>query len=105
MTRNMRSSAWLSPAGRTTMNQTNGKAQSGIAGLDDDESRLIIEQIDAAELSPGEFANRVRRIVDHENLHTVVIDSLNGYQAAQGVLRGVPQYAGGRAPLLADENP
>jgi hypothetical protein len=23
----------------------------------------------------------------------------------QGVLRGVPQYAGGRAPLLADENP
>jgi circadian clock protein KaiC len=170
-----------------------------------DEGRLIIEQIDAAELSPGEFAHRVRRIVDHENLHTVVIDSLNGYQAAmqeetslilhihellqylnrrgtatfmtvaqhgligdmrapvdityladtvillryfealgrvrraisvikkrtgrhestireyridadglslgepleefQGVLRGVPQYAGGRAPLLADENP
>jgi len=70
-----------------------------------DEGRLIIEQIDAAELSPGEFALRVRRIVDHENLHTVVIDSLNGYQAAQGVLRGVPQYAGGRAPLLADENP
>jgi circadian clock protein KaiC len=47
-----------------------------------DEGHLIIEQIDAAELSPGEFAHRVRRIVDHENLNTVVIDSLNGYQAA-----------------------
>jgi circadian clock protein KaiC len=47
-----------------------------------DEGHLIIEQIDAAELSPGEFAHRVRRIVEHENLNTVVIDSLNGYQAA-----------------------
>jgi circadian clock protein KaiC len=47
-----------------------------------EEGRLIIEQVDAAELSPGEFAHRVRRIVDHENLNTVVIDSLNGYQAA-----------------------
>jgi circadian clock protein KaiC len=47
-----------------------------------DDGRLIIEQIDAAELSPGEFAHRVRRIVDQENLNTVVIDSLNGYQAA-----------------------
>jgi len=47
-----------------------------------DEGRLVIEQIDAAELSPGEFAHRVRRIVDDENLNTVVIDSLNGYQAA-----------------------
>jgi circadian clock protein KaiC len=47
-----------------------------------EKGRLVIEQIDAAELSPGEFAHRVRRIVDHENLNTVVIDSLNGYQAA-----------------------
>ncbi|MEA3109977.1 MAG: circadian clock protein KaiC [Gammaproteobacteria bacterium] len=47
-----------------------------------EKGRLVIEQIDAAELSPGEFAHRVRRIVDHESLNTVVIDSLNGYQAA-----------------------
>ena len=43
---------------------------------------IIIEQIDAAELSPGEFAHRVRRTVDSQRVKTVVIDSLNGYQAA-----------------------
>jgi circadian clock protein KaiC len=43
---------------------------------------LRIEQIDAAELSPGEFAHRVRQRVDEEKIKTVVIDSLNGYEAA-----------------------
>jgi circadian clock protein KaiC len=43
---------------------------------------LIIEQVDAAELSPGEFAARVRNCVAEQNIQTVVIDSLNGYQAA-----------------------
>jgi len=43
---------------------------------------LTIEQVDAAELSPGEFAHRVRRRVDEDEIKTVVIDSLNGYQAA-----------------------
>jgi circadian clock protein KaiC len=43
---------------------------------------LFIEQIDAAELSPGEFAHRVRQRVDEDSIKTVVIDSLNGYQAA-----------------------
>ena len=44
--------------------------------------KLFVEQIDAAELSPGEFAHRVRRSVDEHQVKTVVIDSLNGYQAA-----------------------
>ncbi|CAN5161007.1 ATPase domain-containing protein [soil metagenome] len=43
---------------------------------------LTIEQIDAAELSPGEFATRVRRSVNEKGIKTVVIDSLNGYQAS-----------------------
>jgi circadian clock protein KaiC len=43
---------------------------------------LLIEQVDAAELSPGEFAHRVRERVDEDQIKTVVIDSLNGYQAA-----------------------
>src|SRR5438128_10183001 len=43
---------------------------------------LFIEQVDAAELSPGEFAHRVRNRVDQDDIKTVVIDSLNGYQAA-----------------------
>lgn len=44
--------------------------------------RLVIQQIDAAELSPGEFAARVCRVVDTGGVRTVVIDSLNGYHAA-----------------------
>jgi circadian clock protein KaiC len=44
--------------------------------------KLFIEQMDAAEVSPGEFAHRVRTYVEREKLRTVVIDSLNGYQAA-----------------------
>jgi circadian clock protein KaiC len=53
-------------------------------GLEDMQRRgsLHIEQVDAAELSPGEFAHRVRDIVDRADAKTVVIDSLNGYQAA-----------------------
>jgi circadian clock protein KaiC len=43
---------------------------------------LFIEQVDAAEMSPGEFAHRVRKRVDEDHIKTVVIDSLNGYQAA-----------------------
>lgn len=43
---------------------------------------LFIEQVDAAELSPGEFAHLVRKLVDEDHIKTVVIDSLNGYQAA-----------------------
>jgi circadian clock protein KaiC len=43
---------------------------------------LEIEQVDAAELSPGEFAHRVRACVDRKKIKTVVIDSINGYQAA-----------------------
>ena len=46
------------------------------------DGNLFIEQVDAAELSPGEFAHRVRRRVDEDHIKTVVIDSLNGYQAA-----------------------
>lgn len=47
-----------------------------------DAGSLHIEQVDAAELSPGEFAHRVRERVDQAQAKTVLIDSLNGYQAA-----------------------
>jgi circadian clock protein KaiC len=42
---------------------------------------LIMKQVDAAELSPGEFAHSVRHCID-SGAQTIVIDSLNGYQAA-----------------------
>jgi circadian clock protein KaiC len=35
--------------------------------------------IDPAELSPGEFADRIRAAVDRDRVSVVVIDSLNGY--------------------------
>jgi circadian clock protein KaiC len=43
---------------------------------------VLLEQIDAAELSPGEFAHKVVKTVDTHRIKTVVIDSMNGYQAA-----------------------
>ena len=44
------------------------------------ESGLIIfQQIDPAEMSPGEFAAIVRRRVEEDGVRVVVIDSLNGY--------------------------
>jgi circadian clock protein KaiC len=47
-----------------------------------DSGCLHIEQLDAAELSPGEFAHRVRERVDSAGAKTVLIDSINGYQAS-----------------------
>ena len=47
-----------------------------------DAGSFFVEQLDAAELSPGEFAHRVRDRVDGAQVKTVIIDSLNGYQVA-----------------------
>jgi len=43
---------------------------------------LLLQQVDAAELTPGEFTQRVRHCVERFEAQTVVIDSLNGYQEA-----------------------
>ncbi len=40
--------------------------------------RLEMQQIDPAELAPGEFVSRVRTLVDRDNLSLLVIDSING---------------------------
>ena len=47
-----------------------------------DDGLLVIEQIDPAEISPGEFAWRVRAQVTDRQARLIVIDSLNGYMAA-----------------------
>lgn len=47
-----------------------------------DSGKLALEQIDAAEMTPGEFSERVLVCVEHHKAQTVVIDSLNGFQAA-----------------------
>ena len=47
-----------------------------------DAGKLWLEQVDAAELTPGEFSERVRVCVEVRSARTVVIDSLSGYEAA-----------------------
>jgi circadian clock protein KaiC len=44
--------------------------------------QLRVEQIDPAEISPGEFAGRVREAVERDGARFVLIDSLTGYMAA-----------------------
>ena len=41
--------------------------------------RVTVQQIDPAELSPGEFAHAIRPAVEDARRRIVVIDSLNGY--------------------------
>jgi circadian clock protein KaiC len=41
--------------------------------------RVRLQQIDPAELSPGEFANVVKAAAERDNAELIVIDSLNGY--------------------------
>ena len=47
-----------------------------------DAGQLFVDQVDAAELSPGQFSQMVRDRVEAHGVQTVIIDSLNGYQAA-----------------------
>jgi len=47
-----------------------------------DDGTLVIEQIDPAEISPGEFAHRVRQQVEQRGARIIALDSLNGYLAA-----------------------
>lgn len=58
-------------------------ARSKGLGLKIEEGRgpgqILVRQIDPSEISPGEFAQMVRRTVQEDRARVVVIDSLNGY--------------------------
>jgi circadian clock protein KaiC len=41
--------------------------------------RIAIQQIDPAEVPPGEFVHLVREAVEQRNISVLIIDSLNGY--------------------------
>ena len=43
---------------------------------------LSVQQVDPAELSPGEFSHLARRAVENDGARVLVIDSLNGYLSA-----------------------
>jgi circadian clock protein KaiC len=44
-----------------------------------DAGAVTIQQVDPAELSPGEFAHTIRNAVERQHAKVIVIDSLNGY--------------------------
>jgi circadian clock protein KaiC len=41
--------------------------------------RIVVQQVDPAELSPGELAHRARELIEQHGFSFIVIDSLNGY--------------------------
>lgn len=46
------------------------------------QKKVTIQQVNPAELSPGDFAYQVRRSVEQDKAQIVIIDSLNGYMTA-----------------------
>src|SRR5690349_6664125 len=44
-----------------------------------DKGLITVQQIDPAEMSPGEFTQLVRDAVEQQNVRVLLIDSLNGY--------------------------
>jgi circadian clock protein KaiC len=44
-----------------------------------DSGRIVVRQVDPAELSPGEFVHEMRRDITQRHSTVIVIDSLNGY--------------------------
>lgn len=46
------------------------------------EGLITVNQVNPAEQPPGEFASRIKKAVDEDNVRIIIIDSLNGYLAA-----------------------
>jgi circadian clock protein KaiC len=44
-----------------------------------DAGKILVRQVDPAQLQPGEFASLVRDSVEKDNVRVLIIDSLNGY--------------------------
>jgi circadian clock protein KaiC len=44
-----------------------------------DEGKILVRQVDPAQLQPGEFASLVRDSVEKDDVRVLIIDSLNGY--------------------------
>jgi circadian clock protein KaiC len=62
------------------------RARGREMGLDFDPliaaGRVTLEQIDPAEIAPGELAHRIQRSLETRGTRVVVLDSLNGYTNA-----------------------
>ena len=65
---------------RTTIERADSLGMSMTAEID--AGRLIVQQVDPAELSPGELVHRARDLIQKQGVTFLVIDSLNGYMQA-----------------------
>jgi len=65
---------------------------------------LCLEQIDPAELSPGEFVYRIKREVEEENTRVIVIDSLNGLRHSMSEERDLSLQLHELVVFLAHKN-
>jgi circadian clock protein KaiC len=72
-----RAAIFLFDEGRETLLARSRGVGMDIAALVEAE-RIMVQQVDPAELSPGEFLQSVRAAVDHGNCTVVIIDSVNG---------------------------
>jgi circadian clock protein KaiC len=57
-----------------------------------DQGRILVRQVDPAELSPGQFAHHVRCAVEGDGASMVVIDSVNGYTSSMPEERFLPAH-------------
>lgn len=64
---------------RTTLDRADALGMNMSAEVE--AGRILVQQIDPAEMSPGELAHRARELVD-QGVTFIVIDSLNGYMQA-----------------------
>lgn len=54
--------------------------------------RLLLREINPAELTPGQFAHAVRDAVERGGARVIVVDSLNGYLASMTNERSLPAH-------------
>ena len=54
------------------------------------DGRLILQQIEPTEMSPGEFANEVARGIEEDDVRMIIIDSINGYMKSMPEERLLP---------------
>ena len=64
----------------TAMIRADGLGLDLRAALED--KRVVLQQIEPTQMSPGEFAQEVVRVVEQENVSLLIIDSINGYLQA-----------------------
>ena len=64
----------------TAMIRAKGLGLDISAPLED--KRMVLQQIEPTEMSPGEFAQQVVRVVEEDKVSLIIIDSINGYLQA-----------------------